>query len=132
MNRLIVSIFLLALLLVACTSSGEQATVPPEPDVAATDVARNEEPAEAPTGTEPPDEPTEAPADTATADTAAATATQEAQVAEQPTATAEPSPTTPPQATETPAPAFNGEYEGTYFRGLATAPITMIDYSDFL
>lgn len=26
----------------------------------------------------------------------------------------------------------NGPYENTYYRGLATAPITMIDYSDFL
>ena len=26
----------------------------------------------------------------------------------------------------------NGLYEGTYFRGLDSAPVTMIDYSDFL
>jgi hypothetical protein len=27
---------------------------------------------------------------------------------------------------------FNGPYENTYFRGSAVAPVTMIDYSDFL
>jgi hypothetical protein len=27
---------------------------------------------------------------------------------------------------------FNGPYENTYFRGSAAAPVTMIDYSDFL
>jgi hypothetical protein len=49
------------------------------------------------------------------------------------------SPTTPPTVAPTEAPAVetaeprrNGTYEGTYFRGLATAPVTMIDYSDFL
>lgn len=39
------------------------------------------------------------------------------------------------EAAETPTsiPAeINGQYENTYFRGLATAPITLIDYSDFL
>ena len=37
-----------------------------------------------------------------------------------------------PPPTSTPEPQFNGEYEGTFYRGLATAPITMVDYSDFL
>lgn len=35
-------------------------------------------------------------------------------------------------AVETAEPQRNGTYEATYFRGLATAPVTMIDYSDFL
>jgi hypothetical protein len=40
--------------------------------------------------------------------------------------------------TATPLPAatatvmVDGPYEGTYFRGFADAPITLIDYSDFL
>jgi hypothetical protein len=32
----------------------------------------------------------------------------------------------------TPTVAINGLYEGIFFRGLDSAPITMIDYSDFL
>lgn len=121
MRLAFLSILLLALLLAACTSSVEESPGPTPADPTATVVAREEEPTEAPA------EMTEAPKDAATA-----TVTQEAQVAEQSTAKAEPSPIAPPEPTETSAPAFNGEYEGTYFRGLATAPITMIDYSDFL
>jgi uncharacterized lipoprotein len=41
-------------------------------------------------------------------------------------------PATVPPPTNTVAPEINGEYEGTFYLGLATAPITMIDYSDFL
>jgi hypothetical protein len=76
------------------------------------------------------------PTDTATP---AATKTAAGQVEEpagrepattEPVAT-EPAPTPePPTATTTPQ--INGRYEETYYRGLATAPITMIDYSDFL
>ena len=36
------------------------------------------------------------------------------------------------EPTLTPTVTVNGHYEGTYFRGLESAPITMIDYSDFL
>jgi hypothetical protein len=43
------------------------------------------------------------------------------------TPTAEISPTPPEQEA-----AFNGQFESTYFRGAANAPITIIDYSDFL
>ena len=52
----------------------------------------------------------------------AATETTEAQQA----------PATATVPTATMAPVINGEYEGTFYRGLASAPITMIDYSDFL
>lgn len=48
-----------------------------------------------------------------------------------PTAPPTDAPTEAP-AVETAEPQRNGAYEGTYFRGLATAPVTMIDYSDFL
>jgi hypothetical protein len=34
--------------------------------------------------------------------------------------------------TEEPTVTVNGHYKGTYFRGLDSAPVTMIDYSDFL
>jgi len=46
--------------------------------------------------------------------------------------TAEPPPATATLPAATAAPEINGEYEGTFYRGSATAPITMIDYSDFL
>jgi ABC-type glycerol-3-phosphate transport system substrate-binding protein len=51
--------------------------------------------------------------------------------------TADPTPTEAAAETEAEeAPAveaqYNGTYESTYFRGSATAPVTMIDYSDFL
>jgi hypothetical protein len=36
------------------------------------------------------------------------------------------------EPTMTPMVTINGFYEGTYFRGLDSAPVTMIDYSDFL
>ena len=36
------------------------------------------------------------------------------------------------EPTLTPTVTVNGHYKGTYFRGLESAPITMIDYSDFL
>ena len=36
------------------------------------------------------------------------------------------------EPTVTPMVTINGLYEGTYFRGLDSAPVTMIDYSDFL
>jgi hypothetical protein len=32
----------------------------------------------------------------------------------------------------TPIVTINGIYDGTFFRGRDSAPVTMIDYSDFL
>ncbi len=57
-----------------------------------------------------------------------------ASVADEPTAIASPviteAPTDQPTATTIP---FNGKNEdGTFFRGRADAPVTFIDYSDFL
>jgi hypothetical protein len=40
--------------------------------------------------------------------------------------------TAPPLLTAAPAVLIDGPYEATYFRGFAEAPITLIDYSDFL
>jgi len=60
---------------------------------------------------------------------------------ESPTASNTPPPVETPTevvATEVPdtptiqAAVINGPYENTYFRGSSSAPITMIDYSDFL
>lgn len=49
-----------------------------------------------------------------------------------PTATAQVDPTGQPVATVEQAVAVNGAYENSYFRGSADAPVTLIDYSDFL
>jgi hypothetical protein len=46
--------------------------------------------------------------------------------------TPEPAPTVEPTAVTVEEPAINGPYEKTYFRGSANAPVTLIDYSDFL
>jgi hypothetical protein len=57
----------------------------------------------------------------------------------EPTVTVEPidvEPSTEPETIVKPAPdqpaQVNGSYEGTYYRGSADAPVTLIDYSDFL
>jgi hypothetical protein len=54
-------------------------------------------------------------------------------VAETEPETAEPQPTAAEAETAPTAEGqINGRYETTYFRGSETAPVTMIDYSDFL
>jgi hypothetical protein len=49
-----------------------------------------------------------------------------------PTATVEPEATLQHDSSTDEAVAFNGVYENSYFRGSADAPVTIIDYSDFL
>jgi len=46
--------------------------------------------------------------------------------------TPEPAPTVEPTAVPVEEPTINGPYEKTYFRGSGSAPVTLIDYSDFL
>lgn len=118
---LFMTMLLLAIgLLIGCSSiveapAEEQSAEPTQEVVLEADILP------APSNTPPAAEPTEAPAGQA-----------EGAVTQEPeAATAEPSPTTEPP-TATAAPQINGQYEETYYRGLATAPITMIDYSDFL
>jgi len=49
-----------------------------------------------------------------------------------PTATVEPEATGQQDSSTDEAVAINGVYENSYFRGSADAPVTIIDYSDFL
>jgi hypothetical protein len=49
-----------------------------------------------------------------------------------PTATAEPEAAGQQESTTDEVVAINGVYENSYFRGSADAPVTLIDYSDFL
>jgi len=49
-----------------------------------------------------------------------------------PTTTAEPDAAGQQDSTADEAVAINGVYENSYFRGSADAPVTLIDYSDFL
>ena len=127
MKKLSLFISLIILILAACSPAGEE-TIPsqnvePAPTEASSELATGadevREADELPPA--PPEEPTQAPAAPEAPDEPPA----------EPTAT-EPEPTAEPQPTATAEPQFNGEYEGTFYRGLATAPITMIDYSDFL
>ena len=52
--------------------------------------------------------------------------------AEPPTLTVEPDLTRQPETPVEETVAFNGFYENSYFRGSADAPVTILDYSDFL
>ena len=88
-----------------------------EPTVSAAEPTVEQQPTELPATESPPTElpPTEPPP------------------AEQPPTDQPPAdqpPTAPPPTTA--AVSFNGSYEGTYFRGSPNAPVTLIDYSDFL
>ena len=49
-----------------------------------------------------------------------------------PTTTAEPDSAGQQDSTADEAVTINGVYENSYFRGSADAPVTLIDYSDFL
>lgn len=120
-------LFMTSLILSACGGAepSDQAATPQQEDAGA---AGTTEPGEIPTTVT--DMPTEA------ATVIPVTATQpeitidkpkETESAPMIAPTAEPSPTQPEQEV-----AFNGQFENTYFRGAANAPITIIDYSDFL
>ena len=107
---------LILLFLVAC---GGQGNVPPTV---------------APTAETLPDAAASRPTPTAIPLTNTAPPPATASVADAPTAIASPviaeAPTDQPTATTVP---FNGKNEdGTFFRGRADAPVTFIDYSDFL
>lgn len=116
--------YVVSILLVACTSVAEAPSGQEEPTPTQEMVMQStavDELAPEATDTSAPAAPTETP----TAE-AQETETPASQPAEPATAAAQPTPTA------TMAPEINGEYEDTFYRGLATAPITMIDYSDFL
>lgn len=125
MKRSFPLLFLLALIVVACSQASEPATtIPPTPEPATEEAkaleSEVEQPGAAPTEVVPTEASTETPSDPT--DTPVIEPTEETTV--EPTATLAPT-----VEEET---IFNGLYENTYFRGSAAAPVTLIDYSDFL
>jgi hypothetical protein len=120
-KRLLPLFLLMALLVAACSQATEPATTEPAADPATT----------APVAADEPVAPTRAATESAPAtEPAQATVEKPENAQQQPTnLPAEPSVTVPPP---TEVAVFNGAYENTYFRGSETAPVTLIDYSDFL
>lgn len=112
-------LLLLALLAVGCGTQAVEPTMSPaavERDVAPTVVAAT-----------PVTQATVAPPPTPTA-VVVATSAEDVTVAADPTATALPIDTPEPQAALT----YGLTEDGAYFVGFPDAPVTMIDYSDFL
>jgi len=135
-KRLLPLCFLVVLTVAACSQAAE--STPTEP--AATDPAATEPAADLPTTTpvvenepvaptiaatesEPFTEPTQA-----TVEQPDSPEQQSTDLPVIPTATVAPPTVAPP----TEVVVFNGAYENTYFRGSESAPVTIIDYSDFL
>ena len=118
MRRIFPILLLITLALVACSGVEQPIDTPPP----ATTVGTLPEPM----ATEPaePESPT---AEATAVEQPADAATEPPTVAE--SAATELPATEPPQAAEI---AVNGPYENTYFRGREDAPVTVIDYSDFL
>jgi hypothetical protein len=120
-RRLLPLFLLMAFLFAACSPAAEPATLEPV----------NENPTKTPVVEDEPAAPT-------AAATESASPAEPVQATVEPPDTAQPQPTelpTEPTATELPpteVAVFNGAYENTYFRGSETAPVTLIDYSDFL
>ena len=111
------------LLVLAACSDGEETTSNPLEGAAVSaptaTVASTQPPANPTEGAVPATEPVPTEAET---------------VAESEPETVAPEPTASEAETAPPVEAsqINGTYEQTYFRGSATAAVTMIDYSDFL
>lgn len=121
----LIGLLLISLIVIACSPEQEPAGLTsPTPEPASEEVeaqeSEAEEPVAPPTEVVPTEPSDEAPSDPT--DTPVAEPTEESAV--------EPTATLAPTAEE--EVAFNGPYENTYFRGSAAAPVTLIDYSDFL
>ena len=121
-------LLIFTIILVAC---GPEATQQPPATIqeqlsntsvpeSTTTEANSEDPEVDPTPTEPP--PTSAP-------TESPIASNTPLLVETPTEVVA---TEMPDTPTSQAVVFNGSYENTYFRGSSNAPITLIDYSDFL
>lgn len=125
MKRSFLLLLLISLIVIACSPEQEPAGITsstPEPASEQVEAQESEveEPVAPPTevvSTEPSDESPSDPTETPVAE-------QTEETAVEPTATL--APTVEEEV------AFNGPYENTYFRGSAAAPVTLIDYSDFL
>ncbi|MCO5194533.1 MAG: hypothetical protein M9941_02755 [Anaerolineae bacterium] len=118
-------VLLFGLLTVGCTAQSAELTVTSVPAVTSVAATRVSAPTEV--GTTPVAEATLAPPPTATA-VAVATETEVVTAAAEPTATPLPTDTPQPQAALT----YGLTEEGAYVVGFPDAPVTMIDYSDFL
>jgi len=118
-------LFIALLVLAAC--SGDETTSETAVENAETQPAATAATVIEPATVAPTDEPA---ADAPTIEPAP-TEAMEAAETEPETAVPEPTATTAEEASPEEV-QFNGPYETTYFRGSATAPVTMIDYSDFL
>ena len=121
--RRIALLIALIIILVACGSKTNSQPIATIQDLSSRTIATEaatEEPFKDPTPTETPLPPPP-------------TASPEALSTPQPVATPTEIKVTEVVETPTSPPTvINGQYENTYFRGSATAPITLIDYSDFL
>ena len=117
----------LLLILVACSADEPAATVPPTEVAAGIETQPTQKPAEvAATATE---EPVSIPAEpTSVSEPATPTAIPTVTPAGEPSIAATIEVEAPPTVETT----VNGQYKNTYFRGSETAPVTLIDYSDFL
>lgn len=123
------TLLLFALFLAACGAAETEppATAPPEADEeVVADVAAPTDTAlpASPTAADEPLAPTAVPTAEAPTDSAASAGEEATEpVADEP----DPAESEPAEAA-----IVNGPYEGTYFRGSADAPVTILDYSDFL
>jgi hypothetical protein len=127
MKRWVFWLLPLLLFLIACSADELAATMPVTDRAAEDEIPPTQVPAEtiASATEEPiasPVEPTTVPEPATPTAIPTATTVEETIVVE--TVEVEASPTI-----ET---IVNGQYENTYFRGSETAPVTLIDYSDFL
>ena len=127
MMKWIVWLLPLALILAACGADETAATLPPTEVVSEVEAQPTQEAADssAPSTQEPPP----APADpTAVPEPATPTAIPTSTPPAEPAVTATVEVEPPPTAEA----VVNGQYENTYFRGSESAPVTLVDYSDFL
>lgn len=135
MKRATISILLLSVLLLAACG-GQDAELPAADTAATVAVATSlpstatAEPLPTDTAVPPTDVPTEAPSDAPVEEASAEEPTVEPASLPDPTATNEP----PAEVEEPPAiQVVSGKTaEGAYFYGDPAAPLTLIDYSDFL
>jgi outer membrane protein TolC len=126
-KKLAFLLFILTLVVAACSGQDTDS----EPDLAGTAPAAAPAESMTETATEPALEPAQETAANGPSLEPTPTEAQAVTEIEPETAVSEPT-AAPAEQVPTAEVQINGRYESTYFRGSETAPITMIDYSDFL